>query len=84
MQMQIVISSDTMSPSELKEQLESQPGWDSDGVVLEVKRPAVAVRPVEPAVLVAVVGAVGTGLVALISGLLQALQRSASKTITIH
>ena len=56
----------------------------NDEVKFELRRPEVVFRGVESMILVAIVGAVGTGLGALITGLLQIAKQKAGQRITIQ
>jgi hypothetical protein len=72
------------TPEELKQYLEAQSGVKNDDLTLQLREPKRRVRGADPTVLVAVVGAAGTGLGALIAGLFQFLQRRAAATITMQ
>lgn len=68
--MELEITSESKSPQELRDLLETQLDWDDSYGTLEVR---VLTRNMlaDPAVVVAIVGAAGTVLGALIAGLLQ-------------
>lgn len=84
MEMQIEISSETMPSINLKEYLEPQLSSIHSDVTLELRKAKARLRHVDPTTLVAIVGAVGTGLGALITGLLQIAKQSSANKIIIQ
>ena len=80
MEIQIKLPSGSTNLEEVKESLEANLA-ESD-VQLELRTAKVRYRNVDPTLLVAIVGAAGTGIGALITGLLQMRQQvSASKIV---
>lgn len=84
--MEIVIKSseEIAAPAEMKKYLESLPAIKSNDLTLLLGKSKTRLRGIEPTVLVAVVGATGAGLGALIAGLFQFLQRRSAKTIIMQ
>jgi len=80
--MEIIIDIDleTISYDKVRKLLERQPNWFQSGNKIEL----VSFRGTDPTILVAVVGAVSTGLGALITGLLQVAQQSSARKIVIE
>ena len=56
---------------EVKESLESSPDYAASDVLLELRTGKARYRSIDPTILVAIVGAAGTGIESLITGLLQ-------------
>jgi len=83
MEIQIALNT-SKSLEDLKAALESQPDVNAAGVQLELRAPKKKFRGVDPALLVAVVGAAGTGLGAIITGLFQIGQQMAAKKFTLE
>ncbi|MBA3355242.1 MAG: hypothetical protein H0U18_04735 [Pyrinomonadaceae bacterium] len=82
MEIQIALPSGTNSLQEVKEALEANPDYAALDLHLELRTAKVKYRSVDPTILVAIVGAAGTGIGALITGLLQMRQQlSANKVI---
>jgi len=81
MKLEIVVESNWGSIHELKRFLEGHDGWSITGINLE---PILRVRGMDPTILVAVVGAAGAGLGALISGLLAVARQSKTKKVIIQ
>ena len=79
--MNVTIVSDTMKTAELGGLIEQHLGLDKDGIMLETRTPEVVYRSLDPTILVAIVGATGTALGALITGLLQIAQQKSIGTI---
>ena len=78
MDIQITLASGGRDLQQLKQALESQPGFsgsEPELVIKERKR----FRSIDPTLLVAIVGAAGTGLGALITGLFQIRQQVSAK-----
>lgn len=69
---------------QLKEALESQPGFTASGAQLETREPKTKYRSIDPTLLIAIVGAAGTGLGALITGLFQMGQQIAAKKFVLE
>ena len=84
MEIQIALNSTGKSLEELKAALESQPDVTASGAQLELRAPTKKFRGVDPALLVAIVGAAGTGLGAIITGLFQIGQQMAAKRFTLE
>jgi predicted ribonuclease YlaK len=84
MEIQIALNAEHTSLQEIKEQLETQAGVAGADVQLELREAKVKYRALDPTVLVAIVGAAGTGLGALITGLLQVGQQLAAKKIVLE
>ena len=57
---------------------------DSNGITLEIRKLEFILRGLDPTVLVAIVSALGTGLGALITGLLQIARQSTNKKIVMQ
>jgi nitrate reductase NapAB chaperone NapD len=71
--MELEITSKSKSPQKLRDLLETHLDWDDSYGTLRVRVPARNILA-DPAVVVAIVGAAGTVLGALIAGLLQIAQ----------
>jgi predicted ribonuclease YlaK len=86
MEMEITIATNprVMSALDLKEFLERQPAWKSADVTLSTHKALARTRGLEPTLLVAIVGAAGAGLGALIAGLFQVLREKSAKRIVIQ
>src|SRR5262245_9743887 len=84
MEIQIALNSTSKSLEELKTALESQTEVSASGTHLELRSAKKKFRGVDPALLVAVVGAAGTGLGALITGLFQIGQQMAASKFTLE
>jgi hypothetical protein len=83
MQIKIIRTDDTFCSQDLKDYFEKMPGWDTS-VTLKIEQPQVkATRTIDPTVLVAIIGIVGTSLGALIAGLLQILQEKHRERIVL-
>lgn len=81
--MDIKISSDSISTSELKAYLEESRLIPSD-VELKLQRKTIQLREIDPTILVAVVGAVSTAMGALITGILAVVKEKQLGTVTIE
>jgi len=81
MELEITVEPGWGSMRELESSFEEQEGWSSAGIELV---PGVRAREVEPATLVAIVGAGAVGLTALVKGLLAIAQQSAANTVVIR
>lgn len=79
---EILLTSSQISPGDLKHAL-SQEYVSDDEITLEIRQSARRLRGVEPAVLVAIVGAAGTALGALVAGVLRLAQDKGSQKIII-
>jgi hypothetical protein len=77
------IVSDSLSASDLLSRVQKLDDL-SPRYAFEVRRPRFQFRAVDAAVLVALIGAVGSTLTALIAGLLQVCQRKADQRISIE
>lgn len=85
MEIQIAVTSSSKTLAELKEALESQADLAAAGAQLEFREPPkTKYRAIDPTLLVAIVGAAGTGLSALVTGLLQLRHQTAAKTIVLE
>lgn len=84
MEIQIALTATGKTPQELKEALESQPDITASGAHLELRQSKVKYRNIDPTLLVAIVGAAGTGLGALITGLFQIGQQMAAKKFVLE
>lgn len=84
MEIQIAWPSKSKSLQELKAALESQPDLTASGAQLELRQPEKKFRGIDPTLLVAVVGAAGTGLGALITGLFQLGKEMAAKKFVLE
>ena len=84
MQIQILIDSGLMSAEELKEQLEDTLSGNNAEARLRTERLGIRIRGMDPTILVAVVGAAGVSLGALISGLFQVAQQKSLKKIVVQ
>ena|GEM_PF-1939246 len=84
MEIKIALNTEHASLQEIKQQLETQTGVAGADVRLELREAKVKYRALDPTVLVAIVGAAGTGLGALITGLLQVGQQFAAKKIVLE
>lgn len=73
-----------ISAAVLKERLELDMLGQSAGVEFSLRNAPIPVRGMDPTVLVAIVGAVGTAFGALLSGLIQVAKKAAARTITIQ
>ncbi|HWS55874.1 MAG TPA: hypothetical protein VN228_17170 [Pyrinomonadaceae bacterium] len=84
--MEIVIALNPRSKpaAEIKESLEQQLTPAAADVQLELRQPKVKYRGLDPNVLVAVVGAAGAGLGALITGLMQLRNQMAARKIVLE
>ncbi len=84
MEIQIKLSSPGKNLSDVKKALESQPDFIASGTQLEIRESKVKFRAIDPTLLVAIVGAAGTGLGALITGLFQIGQQLAAKKFVLE
>jgi hypothetical protein len=84
MEIQIALRSTGKSLQELKAALESQPEISASGAQLELREPKKKFRAIDPTLLVAIVGAAGTSLGALITGLFQIRQQLAAKQFVLE
>ena len=84
MEIEIALHSSGKSLEELKAALEAEPDVTASGAQLELRAPKKKFRSVDPALLVAIVGAAGTGLGAIITGLFQIGQQMAAKKFTLE
>ena len=83
----VFLSSASILPRDLKQQLEASPYEAGSLYTLQLEEEPVHYRSAgspETIVLVAVVGAVGSGLAALLTGLLQLVKQRASQKILIQ
>lgn len=80
----IAINPQIMSAEELKEHLSSRADLTSGELVLETRKSPVRLRGLDPTVLVAIIGTLGTGFGALLTGLLQVAQKSKEKKIVMQ
>jgi hypothetical protein len=85
MEIQIALTSTSKSLEELKEALQSQPGFIGSEAQLEIKPPPKKkFRSIDPTLVVAIVGAAGPALAALITGLFQFGQKIAAKKYVLE
>jgi len=84
MEIQIALASTDKSLDDLKEALESQPGFTGLGAQLEIKQRKKKFRSIDPTLVVAIVGAAGPALAALITGLFQFGQKIAAKKYVLE
>ena len=84
MKKQIVLSSKNISPEELKDRIEKYFQQNNFGISLEIRKSKIKDRALESVVLVAIIGVIGTGVGALLTGLLQLAKVSSSKKIIIQ
>jgi hypothetical protein len=83
MEIQIALTSGK-SLEELKAALESQPDVTASGAQLELRTSKKKFRSIDPTLLVAIVGAAGTGLGALVTGLFQVGKEMAARKFTLE
>ena len=81
--MEIQITSENISSTELKRLLESALQLVNIDIALEIRKSVVKKRTIDPTVLVAAVGVIGTALGALITALLQVARQRASQKIVL-
>lgn len=79
---QVIIEPGSLARDEVLRQL-NDPGLAAWGISVESRQPPLTFRGVDPAIIVAVIGAVGANLTALIAGLLQLRANGKSQRITI-
>lgn len=84
MEIVIALNAKSRPAAEIKDSLEQQLAPAASDVRLELREPKVRYRGLDPNVLVAVVGAAGAGLGALITGLLQVGQQMAARKIVLE
>jgi hypothetical protein len=77
----ITVSSNELAPEEIRDLLMA--GEEQRGLALELRGPPPSYRYVDPTVLVAIVGATGTALGALIAGALRVVERTAGEKIVL-
>lgn len=83
-EIQIAVNPNIISADDLREYLISQELWPEVGASLEAKKSSLKFRGLDPTILVALIGALGTGFGALLTGLLQIAQKSAEKKIILQ
>lgn len=81
MKSQIKIFSKSIPLQQLKDILEAQPNWNNSGIkiILEERFRS----GLDPAIIVAIIGAAGTSMAALINGLIQIYKKRSEKKIVI-
>ncbi len=80
----INIISENIPLQEIMDSLTAQTGWDKTNISLQLKLPEERYRSnLDPAILVALISAMGTGITALITGLLHAIKKSADNRIVM-
>lgn len=85
MSSKIQIISRSIRPADIKNGLEKFERWESRDIQFELQSPSTQLRTgLDPTVLVAIVGAAGTGMGALITGLMQFLNQNAQKKIVLQ
>lgn len=82
--MEIVIDSSQISKQQIKDCLEGQPEWSQSTVNLEIRKSPLRLRGIDPNVLVALVGVIGIGLGALITGLLRIVENTKTRSIVLQ
>jgi hypothetical protein len=84
MEIQIALPSGSNALQDVKESLETNPDYATSDVQLELRTVKVKYRGIDPTILVAIVGAAGTGIGALITGLLQMRQQLSARKIVLE
>lgn len=84
MEIQITLHAAGKKLGDVKAALESQADFNASGTQLELRESKVKYRSIDPTLLVAIVGAAGTGLGALITGLFQIGQQLAAKKFVLE
>jgi hypothetical protein len=84
MEIKIALPSGTRSLQEVKDSLEANANLTASDVQLELRTAKVKYRSIDPTLLVAIVGAAGTGIGALITGLLQIGQQISARKIVLE
>jgi hypothetical protein len=84
MEIQIEIDAGDKPLREVKDSLEAQGVLNESDVKLEMRTPKIKYRGIDPTMLVAIVGAAGAGLGALITGLLQIGKEIAARKIVLE
>jgi hypothetical protein len=84
MEIQITLTAGRRNLQEVKAALESQPAVGASGTRLEIRERKTKYRAIDPNLLVAIVGAAGAGLGALITGLFQIGQQIAAKKFVLE
>ena len=84
MEIQIALTSTSKTLQELKDALEAHPDITASGAHLELRESKAKYRSIDPTLLVAIVGAAGTGLGALITGLFQVGQQIVAKKFVLE
>lgn len=84
MELTIKINTDAISAAELKESLEQRPDWKDLNIGLSLRKSKVRTRGLDPAILVAIVGAASTSMGALIAGLFQIAKEKSAERIVIQ
>ncbi len=80
----INIISENIPLREIMESLTAQPEWDEKDILLKLKLPKSRYRSnIDPAVIVALVSALGTGITALLTGLLHVIKKNADSRIVM-
>ena len=82
--MEITITSESQKSRDVKNSLESDQWISREDVQFEMREAEHSRRAIDPTVLVAIVGAAGTSLGALLTGLLQVLKQTKSRQIVIQ
>jgi hypothetical protein len=84
MKIEITTSAEELSLDDIKVGLENQMDWANNSINLQVETNSNANRNLDPTVIVAVLGIVGTGIAPLISGLLNIIKVKRELYIEIH
>jgi len=84
LEIKIILNSEDIGQMEFKELLKKQLALNNINVVLEIRKNRPILRGIDPTILVALVGTLGTGLGALITGILQVLKQTAMQKIIIQ
>lgn len=80
---EVVIESDSYSKTEILEHLTAT-NLSADGIAVELRKPRWSFRAVDTAILVAIIGAAGSNLTALVAGLLQLRTHHKDRHISIE
>jgi hypothetical protein len=84
MEIEIKLASGGADVQKFRNALQAQPGFGGSEAQLEIREPQKKWRAIDPTILVAIVGAAGTGLGALITGLFQIGQQVAAKKFVLE
>jgi len=82
--MEVKIISESILSDELKSYLEHTPSWEKSQTKLELRPTSIRLRGTDPTILVAIVGAVGGTVSALVTALLSIARKRQIGKIVIH